>query len=235
MLYHALENLEVFDWLLNEKKLDINAGTTFTGSLLHCVSTENNMQMVKLLVEKKADLNVQDESGTTPLHENCFKFWRHKNLEMIKLLIDAKADIKIANNNNQTPFMAACKLHNFKLLNYLFQNESKLTKRELEPFVKNEDFPEIIKDFCVDIEKNFCSNFKKKAFDFSDIKQDFAEILKDEFLKKFDINENQEKILSWLICEHYPNSTSIEEFHKVDLFIKEIGQLLAGDISALYT
>ncbi len=66
-------------------------------SLLHVAVKKGNLSMVKLLLEKDADINIQDESGNTPLHYAA----ANRKKDVLKHLLDNKADISIVNVKEQ--------------------------------------------------------------------------------------------------------------------------------------
>jgi len=53
--------------------------------------------MVKLLVERGADINIQDESGNTPLHYAAV----NGKKDVVRFLLDNKADAGIVNVKEQ--------------------------------------------------------------------------------------------------------------------------------------
>jgi len=72
-------------------------------SALHLACIHGHSQLVKLLIESKADLNVTDNHKDTPLHKACM----HGHLEAAKLLIEAKASINDRNITGDTPLDVA--------------------------------------------------------------------------------------------------------------------------------
>jgi ankyrin repeat protein len=62
-------------------------------SALHSAVITDNIEIAKLLLENKANVNIKDSYGNTPL-------WRasHMNPKIIKLLLDYGADYNIKNN-----------------------------------------------------------------------------------------------------------------------------------------
>jgi ankyrin repeat protein len=57
--------------------------------------------VAKLLIENGADLAKKDEDGYTALHVACVK----GAVDVVQILIDAKADVNAQNNVGQTPLM----------------------------------------------------------------------------------------------------------------------------------
>ncbi len=72
-------------------------------SALHLAAENNHTEMLKVMLEKGADVNIsQDapsEAGNTPLHTACI----YGNAEVVKILEDFGADDTIGNINGETP------------------------------------------------------------------------------------------------------------------------------------
>ena len=69
----------------------------------------NNIDIIKLLIDKGTDVNVKNKIGNTPLYYA-------KDLEIAKLLIDNGADVNAKNNQGNTPLHYAQNLEIAKLL-----------------------------------------------------------------------------------------------------------------------
>ena len=66
---------------------------------LHAASAWNRPEVVKMLIDAGAELNVQTKGGLTPLHRTI----RMSNSEVAKILIDAGADLNIQEAHGWTP------------------------------------------------------------------------------------------------------------------------------------
>lgn len=70
-------------------------------SLLHSAARLTDGHMMKLLLDKGANLNVEDDNGDTPLHDAINL--GDDNLEVARLLLNSGAKINAKNNNDITP------------------------------------------------------------------------------------------------------------------------------------
>jgi uncharacterized protein len=66
---------------------------------LHAASSRNRPEIVKMLIDAGAELNVQTSGGLTPLHRTI----PMSNSEVAKILIDAGADLNIQEVHGWTP------------------------------------------------------------------------------------------------------------------------------------
>ena len=71
---------------------------------LHWAIEKSSNEMVKLLLDSKADLNSRNDKMDTPLILSC---WRG-DLEIINTLFDYKADPTLLNDSGETALMEAC-------------------------------------------------------------------------------------------------------------------------------
>lgn len=84
---------------------DINASNkTDKKTILHLASFWGKTDVVKLLVDRGADLTLQDLWGQTPLFFAC----ANGHADIVKFLLQHKADPAIAAHNRQTPLFVAC-------------------------------------------------------------------------------------------------------------------------------
>jgi ankyrin repeat protein len=58
-------------------------------------SWKGHAEVVRLLLENKADITVVDNIGSTPVYMASLK----GHVEVVKLLLENKADITVASNN----------------------------------------------------------------------------------------------------------------------------------------
>ena len=82
-----------------EQGADVNAPYKNTTLLLEAVSYDHK-EIVELLIDKGAELNIKDDDGVTPLHE-AVRSISHKDI--IELLITNGADINAKTKRGSTP------------------------------------------------------------------------------------------------------------------------------------
>ena len=73
------------------------------------------MEIVKILVESKANVNICDYYDTTALH---IAAWRGK-LEIVKYLVEHGAKVNIRDKENNTPLDMAEKVEQPEIVKYL--------------------------------------------------------------------------------------------------------------------
>ena len=74
-------------------------------TLLHQAAMYGRTEIARLLIDAKADLNVQNEWGYTPLHYAA----EYGRLEIVQMLIDAGADVNAHDNGDRTPLHRAAR------------------------------------------------------------------------------------------------------------------------------
>ncbi|MEJ5105807.1 ankyrin repeat domain-containing protein [Chryseobacterium sp. MYb328] len=110
-------NIEVAEFLIDHVK-DVNYKSK-EGTALAGLSVKYNKKLVEDLLKKKADPNIADTTGATPL------FWAVKfgNKELIELLLQYKADKSIKDSMGMTPFEYALQTHKEDIINILKNNK----------------------------------------------------------------------------------------------------------------
>lgn len=106
-------NTEVADFLIDNVK-DLNYKSQ-EGTALAGLSIRYNKNLVEHLLKKKADPNIADATGTTPL------LWAVKsgNKELVELLLQYKADKTQKDSMGMTPFEYALQTNNKDIINLL--------------------------------------------------------------------------------------------------------------------
>lgn len=101
-LYDAVQAqnvAEVKKILKNEDPNDVSQKGDFQQTPLHRACTLSNIEIVKLLLRRKADVNAQDRNGWTPLH--CAA--KECQLAICQLLLTIKdIDVNVMNNDGNS-------------------------------------------------------------------------------------------------------------------------------------
>lgn len=106
-------NTDVADFLIENVK-DINYKSR-EGTALAGLAIKYNKDLVEHLLKKKADPNIADETGYTPL------FWAVKsgNKDLVEQLLKYKADKTKKDSMGMTPFEYALQTNNKEIINLL--------------------------------------------------------------------------------------------------------------------
>ncbi len=106
-------NTEVARYLIDHVK-DLNYKSK-EGTALAGLAVKYNKDLVERLLKKKADPNIADATGYTPL------FWAVKfgNKELVELLLQYKADKTKKDSMGMTPFEYALKTDHKEIINLL--------------------------------------------------------------------------------------------------------------------
>lgn len=111
--------------------IDPNTAENATSATpLFTAISNNNPQMVQLLLDHGADVNQVNEKGSYPMHEaasgNAFAGdTKYRANEMIQTLIEHGADVNQKNAKGQTPLMLACKAGRTETLIFLLNKNAK--------------------------------------------------------------------------------------------------------------
>ncbi len=108
-------NNEVAKYLIKNVK-DVNSKSGY-GTPLMAATVKRNVELVKLLLEYKANPNAVDQNGSTALHFSVIFSYE----EIIKLLMAAKADITLKDNRGNSPLDYANITGNEKITQLLKQ------------------------------------------------------------------------------------------------------------------
>ena len=89
-------------------------------------SSSDYKQIVRLLVNQRADINVKDNGGWTPLHIAV----SNKNDALVKALISSGADLTIKDESGWTPLHRAVSDENYALVKALISSGADLTIKD---------------------------------------------------------------------------------------------------------
>jgi ankyrin repeat protein len=99
------------------KTTDFEKRDALTYAVLH-----KDLDIIKFLLDKGANVNAKDSNGRTPIHM-AFMNDQIPPFDIIKLLIENGADLHVRDNKGNTPFHVACIfLDDVNIINYLIDN-----------------------------------------------------------------------------------------------------------------
>ena len=111
-------NIDMFQQLINEG-VDVNERDYNNLTALWYAAQEGRYEMARILIEHKADLEVKDKYGNTPLSKAVYWYKEVPDGKLIKLLVDAGADVNSENNYGVSPLGLAKTIGDFPYLDIL--------------------------------------------------------------------------------------------------------------------
>ena len=99
---------EIVRYLVSLPHVDVNQDTVESDTALHLAVLHVKPDVVQVLIDAGADINIQDSEGRSPLHTAC----ELGTLDMVKMLVRAGAGVRATDNEGWTCFqLAACRGH----------------------------------------------------------------------------------------------------------------------------
>lgn len=111
---------------LIDSGIAINASYDTTQTALSVAARLGYRAIIKLLIERGANIMHADGHGNTPLHTAI----AHNRFLAAQMLLDYGADIEAENNGHQTPLHIAASYGHFELVNLLLFHGADRTKRD---------------------------------------------------------------------------------------------------------
>ncbi|WP_342273365.1 ankyrin repeat domain-containing protein [Spiroplasma endosymbiont of Acasis viretata] len=216
-----------FKWLNENFKIDSNIEDkeTFCSPLYYAVNN-NNIEIVKLLLENDADINEQDINGSTPLH------WAIEcnNIEIVKLLLENDADINEQDINGCAPLHWAIECNNIEIVKLLLENDADINAQEkslatplhLSIYTNNFDMIKLLLEKGADLNIKDIGEFTtlnvllKKYNISSEISQllfkqlNFKKNIKRKFLKKELTNSTKSKLPKLIFEKEEINAINLQ-------------------------
>ncbi|CAC5381079.1 unnamed protein product [Mytilus coruscus] len=130
---YACENdtIQIAKYLLQHSAKWINVDEKYQkrnkGSVLHIASAKGFTDIVFLLLKNKADVNVQDGNGCTPLH-------LASNITVVKALLDFKANINAVDFFGRSPLYCACSENHERVLQLLIKHNASVNQKTITGF-----------------------------------------------------------------------------------------------------
>ncbi len=123
------KNLDILNLLLATGKVDIDDGGKSGYTVLHWAVATSNVTAVDFLLSKRANPNVADQNGTTPLHVAAFCAIK---TDVLGLILEKEVDINSREQNGDTPLSLAIRAKNVIGIKLLLEKGA-------DPTVRNEN------------------------------------------------------------------------------------------------
>jgi ankyrin repeat protein len=123
-LYYAamLGFRDLAEHLIAKHPEHINARGGGEVTPMHVAASAGHADVLSLLLERGADVDVRNDSGITPLYRAS----RSGNLEAVQVLLDRRADINARGNEGQTPLSGALFEGRFEFARVLIKRGAKI-------------------------------------------------------------------------------------------------------------
>jgi ankyrin repeat protein len=102
--------------------IDEQAPKLYNTTALHQAVVIENKNIVQFLLNKGANIDVQDEQGFTPLHIAIMK----GNLEIVETLVESKADVNMPDYYGYSPLHWALLKEDRKISTFLLYNKGRM-------------------------------------------------------------------------------------------------------------
>ncbi len=129
------ENIVLANWFLAQEKINVDLQDIVGNTALMIAAQNNNIQMLKNLIEVGVNINMQNVDGFTALMIAA----QRNSLEVIKELLAAKANTTVWNKLNQTALQVA-RSHGKKQAVDLIRSHTEFTYRFKRPVLNNWKF-----------------------------------------------------------------------------------------------
>ncbi|XP_062592307.1 putative ankyrin repeat protein RF_0381 [Saccostrea cucullata] len=138
--------VEVCEYLIKNYPDLLDVRDKSSNTVLHDAGWGGNVQIVKLLTEKKLDIYSVQKLGNTILHECC----RSGKMEMCEYLVNHFPDLlEIMDNDGWTVLHSACRGGNLEIVSFLI-------KKGLESYVLSNDGKNILHRSCLNGKFEVC-------------------------------------------------------------------------------
>lgn len=105
-------DINAINFFINDNPLNIDEKDSYGRTALHWAVSQNNLDLVRLLLDKNFNINIQDNNGNTALHLAT-------RGDIAQLLLNQETLNPLENNYNQTPLHIASATGNLEVLTLL--------------------------------------------------------------------------------------------------------------------
>jgi ankyrin repeat protein len=128
-------NMQMIEFLLDHPAIDVNTRDDAGSTAIYCAMENRQYDVVKLLLEKKADSHIGNNTGRNVLHVAA----EQGNKALVKLLIENYShDLNTVTNEELTPLHLASQNLHKPVIEYLLQKEED-DRKEFKKTAEGED------------------------------------------------------------------------------------------------
>lgn len=121
--------LEYNKTLALENQIDIKAKDEYQNTLLHhAVDTDNNVEVIQVLVDNGADIEAQNAAGYTPLRRAVS--YLGFGSDNVVVLLNNKAEVNARNNRRETALHIAAYVDNTKAVEVLIEKNADINAKD---------------------------------------------------------------------------------------------------------
>ncbi|VDI33397.1 Hypothetical predicted protein [Mytilus galloprovincialis] len=113
----SIGDISLIDWCLRNE-IDINQCTHGNQSSVMIASEHGHKEIVRMLLDRGADLKTIDRYGRSPLMKAC----THGHIGIVKILLDRGADCNKCDSSGQSPVMIACEHGYTEIVKFLLND-----------------------------------------------------------------------------------------------------------------
>ena len=137
--------------MLMEQSFDVNKEITGTkGSFLHAACTHDRPVFVKMLLERKANVNFYGPYAGLPIHSAS-------SVEVVRLLIDAGSKLDAEDHSGWTPLDKALMRRNWEIFDLLLKRGATKSKYDLdsEEILSRQESRNLLKEYAASVGKTY--------------------------------------------------------------------------------
>ena len=106
---------ETVRYLVGLPDVDVNHLSAHTHTALQFAVDEGEVDVVQVLIDAGADINIQNDEGSSPLNTACAS----GALDVVKMLVEAGAGLRATDNKGHTCLILAARFRQTKIVRYL--------------------------------------------------------------------------------------------------------------------